>query len=94
MAEQNYDTANWFLGVGTIPSGQHSSSLEGHGGESTSCKDTCNNMKETVFMWCFVPPVPPSPPHFTPVKLEHAEQMELGYMPLRDDFERVCLAYI
>ena len=29
-----------------------------------------------------------SPPHFTPVKLEHAEQLELGYMPLRDDFER------
>ena len=34
-------------------------------------------------------PVPPSPPHYTPVKLEHVEQLELGYMPLRDDFERV-----
>lgn len=22
------------------------------------------------------------------MKLEHAEQLELGYMPLRDDFER------
>lgn len=33
-------------------------------------------------------PVPLSPPHFTPVKLEHAEQLELGYMPLRDDFEK------
>lgn len=35
--------------------------------------------------------VPPSPPNFSPVKLEHAEQIELGYMPLRDDFERVCI---
>lgn len=32
--------------------------------------------------------VPLSPPHFTPVKLEHAEQLELGYLPLRDDFEK------
>ena len=32
--------------------------------------------------------VPPSPRNFTPVKLEHAEQLELGYMPLRDDFEK------
>ncbi|KAL5463554.1 hypothetical protein EMCRGX_G032459 [Ephydatia muelleri] len=31
---------------------------------------------------------PPSPPHYTPVCLEHPEQMELGYMPYRDDFER------
>ena len=23
-----------------------------------------------------------------PVKLEHAEQLELGFMPLRDDFEK------
>lgn len=35
------------------------------------------------------PPVAPSPAAFTPVKLEHAEQLELGYMPLRDDFEKV-----
>ena len=34
------------------------------------------------------PTAPPSPPHFTPVKMEHAEQLELGYMPLRDDFEK------
>lgn len=32
--------------------------------------------------------VPPSPRNFTPVKLEHAEQLELGYKPLRDDFEK------
>ncbi|XP_064403762.1 transcriptional adapter 2-beta-like [Halichondria panicea] len=32
--------------------------------------------------------IPPSPANFTPVKLEHAEQLELGYMPLRDDFEK------
>ena len=38
---------------------------------------------------CAPPPVPPSPPNYTPVKLEHIEQLELGYMPLRDDFERV-----
>jgi transcriptional adapter 2-beta len=31
---------------------------------------------------------PPCPPSYTPVKLEHVEQVELGYMPLRDDFER------
>ena len=31
----------------------------------------------------------PTPPSFTPVKLEHAEQIELGYLPLRDDFDRV-----
>ncbi len=37
--------------------------------------------------------VPPSPANFTPVKLEHAEQLELGYMPLRDDFEKVCTVY-
>ena len=35
------------------------------------------------------PTVPPSPTNITPVKLEHAEQLELGYMPLRDDFEKV-----
>ena len=35
----------------------------------------------------FPPTVPPSPPNFSPVKLEHAEQLELGYMPFRDDFE-------
>lgn len=29
-----------------------------------------------------------SPPNFTPLKLEHAEQLELGYLPMRDDFER------
>ncbi len=54
------------------------------------------DMEEKV-MECFpfgipdspsLPPVPPSPPHFTPVKMEHAEQLELGYMPLRDDFEK------
>lgn len=32
--------------------------------------------------------MPLTPPNFSPVKLEHAEQLELGYMPLRDDFER------
>jgi transcriptional adapter 2-beta len=31
---------------------------------------------------------PPRPPAFSPVKLDSAEQLELGYMPLRDDFER------
>lgn len=34
---------------------------------------------------------PPSPPDFTPVKLEHDEQLDLGYMPLRDDFEKVYM---
>ena len=31
----------------------------------------------------------PRPPSFTPVKLELTEQIELGYLPLRDDFDRV-----
>ena len=31
----------------------------------------------------------PTPPSFTPVKLELTEQVELGYLPLRDDFDRV-----
>jgi len=31
--------------------------------------------------------VPISQPDFTPVKLEHSEQLELGYLPFRDDFE-------
>ncbi len=35
---------------------------------------------------------PPSPQVFTPVKLEHTEQIELGYMPLRDDFEKVSIS--
>lgn len=30
----------------------------------------------------------PRPPSFTPVKLELTEQIELGYLPLRDDFDR------
>ena len=29
-----------------------------------------------------------SPPDFTPLKLDYVEQIELGYMPMRDDFER------
>ena len=32
-----------------------------------------------------------SAPPFTPAKLEHSEQLELGYLPLRDDFDRVNL---
>ena len=44
---------------------------------------------ETGVLNCVLPTVPPSPPSFTPVKLEHSEQQELGYMPFRDDFERV-----
>ena len=46
----------------------------------------CLRMSDNV---SFLFAVPPSPPRFTPVKLEHAEQLELGYMPLRDDFEKV-----
>ena len=38
--------------------------------------------------------VPPSPRNFSPVKLEHAEQLDLGYMPLRDDFEKVRVKII
>jgi len=30
-----------------------------------------------------------SAPPFAPAKLEHSEQIELGYLPLRDDFDRV-----
>ena len=38
-------------------------------------------------VWCFVGM--PTLPSFTPVKLELTEQLELGYLPLRDDFDRV-----
>ena len=52
--------------------------------------DTCTRSSHQIafFVVC-PPPVSPAPPTFTPVKLEHAEQLELGYMPLRDDFEKV-----
>ncbi|XP_019853085.1 PREDICTED: transcriptional adapter 2-beta-like [Amphimedon queenslandica] len=32
--------------------------------------------------------IPPSPPSFTPMSLEHNEQQDLTYAPLRDDFEK------
>lgn len=47
-------------------------------GEGTVPRFNRDNQGETVL----------SPQHHTPVRLEQAEQMELGYMPFRDDFER------
>ena len=36
----------------------------------------------------------PTSPSFTPVKLELTEQIELGYLPLRDDFDRVNNCFV
>lgn len=62
--------------------GHHAKSLEGYGGES-----------ELLFTY-IVPHLllvsgAPSPPSFVPVKLDHSEQQELNYLPLRDDFDKV-----
>ena len=44
-------------------------------------------MTTLVTPWSYPYTVPPLPPNSSPMKLEHAEQLELGYMPLRDEFD-------
>lgn len=48
-------------------------------------------VSDSLLLWLRLvsPTVPPSPPSFTPVTLDHSEQQDLTYTPLRDDFEKV-----
>ena len=42
------------------------------------------------FVFCLGPLSPSLSAVLPPIELSIQEQQELGYMPLRDDFERVC----
>ena len=68
--------------LGLIKADHHSKSLDGAGGESMKTL-----LATPAIIVLFI--VPPSPPSFSPIKLEPAEKQELNYMPLRDDFEKV-----
>ena len=77
--------------LGCIPSNHHATVLEGSGGEGEWTKQVYYRASNSPLTSLSFHIVPPSPRNFTPVKLEHAEQLELGYMPLRDDFKKVRL---
>ena len=89
---------NWTLLIaGTTPPRHHATILDGRGGEGIVYLFTGVDkavLASLLFLLLLLllllsAPVSFCPPNFTPVKLEHVEQLELGYMPLRDDFERV-----
>ena len=47
---------------------------------------------QSLFLSIFLGPLSPTlVAKFTPVELTLIDQQELGYMPLRDDFERVSI---
>lgn len=75
-----------YIIIGCIPGAHHANVLEGHGGEGKPLPlPLLVNLPHPLIA---IHAVLLSPPNFTPLKLEHAEQLELGYLPMRDDFER------